>query len=66
MNRVVIAERVRAGVRNARAKGKRLGRPALKIDGGKVRELREAGKSFEEIGSALGVSAASAWRAAQA
>jgi DNA invertase Pin-like site-specific DNA recombinase len=63
--RIRISERVRAGVAHARAKGKRLGRPALKIDGGKVRELREAGKSFEEIGSALGVSAASAWRSAK-
>jgi DNA invertase Pin-like site-specific DNA recombinase len=62
LERSLIAERVRAGVRNARAKGKRLGRPAVKIDGGRVRELREAGKSFVEIGSALGVSAASAWR----
>jgi DNA invertase Pin-like site-specific DNA recombinase len=66
LERSLAAERVRAGVRNAKAKGKRLGRPTLKIDCGKVRELREAGKSFEEIGSALGVSAASAWRAAQA
>jgi DNA invertase Pin-like site-specific DNA recombinase len=62
LERSLIAERVRADVRNARAKGKRLGRPAVKIDGGRVRELREAGKSFVEIGSALGVSAASAWR----
>jgi len=65
LERSLIAERVRAGVRNARAKGKRLGRPTVKVDAGKVRELRESGKSFEEIGTALGVSAASAWRAAQ-
>src|SRR5258708_18422736 len=33
LERSLIAERVRAGVRNARAKGKRLGRPAVKVDG---------------------------------
>jgi len=31
----------------------------------KVRELRQAGQSYEQIGKALGVSGASAWRSAQ-
>ncbi len=59
--RIRISERVRAGVANARAKGRRLGRPKVVVNAAEVRELREAGKPFEEIGSALGVSAASAW-----
>lgn len=66
LERSLIAERVRAGVRNARAKGKKLGRPRVEVNAARVRELREAGKSFEEVGKALGVSAASAYRATQA
>lgn len=62
LERSLITERVRAGVRNARGKGKRLGRPAVEIDDVKVRALRAEGKSFEEIGSALGCSSTSAWR----
>src|SRR5882762_4717492 len=62
LERSLIGERVRAGVRNARAKGKKLGRPSVAVDATKVRALRQAGKSFEQIGETLGVSAASAWR----
>jgi DNA invertase Pin-like site-specific DNA recombinase len=65
LERSLIAERVRAGVRNARAKGKRLGRPSLEVRASDVRAMHEGGKSFAEIGKKLGVSAASAWRAAQ-
>jgi len=61
--RIRISERVRAGVRNARAKGKVLGRPKLAVSAAKVKELRESGKSFEQVGEAMGISAASAWRA---
>src|SRR2546425_10505918 len=46
LERSLIGERVRAGVRNARAKGKRLGRPRVAVNGAKVRELRQAGRSF--------------------
>jgi DNA invertase Pin-like site-specific DNA recombinase len=66
LERSLIGERVRAGVRNARAKGRKLGRPKVAVNGAKVRELRQAGQSFEEIGQALGVSAASVWRSTQA
>ena len=65
LERSLIAERVRAGVRNARAKGKRLGRPSLGVQASEVRAMHEEGKSFAEIGKKLGVSAASAWRAVQ-
>ena len=60
--RIRISERVRAGLAHARAKGKKLGRPAVAVDATKVRALRQAGLSFEQIGETLGVSAASAWR----
>jgi DNA invertase Pin-like site-specific DNA recombinase len=65
LERSLIGERVRAGVRNARAKGKKLGRPKVAVDATKVRELRQEGQSFEQIGETLSVSAASAWRALQ-
>ena len=63
LERSLIAERVRAGVRNAKAKGKRLGRPKVEVNAARVRELRKSGMSFEQVGESMGVSAASAWRA---
>src|SRR6202048_2906229 len=66
LERSLIGERVRAGVRNARAKGKKLGRPRVAVNTARVRELRQAGRSFAEVGAELGISAASAFRAAQA
>jgi DNA invertase Pin-like site-specific DNA recombinase len=38
LERSLIVERVRAGLRNARAKGKRLGRPRVAVDSGGGRE----------------------------
>src|SRR5258707_4942442 len=43
LERNLIVERVRAGLRHARAKGKRLGRPRKSVDADEVRSLREAG-----------------------
>lgn len=50
----LIRERVRAGLRIARSKGKRLGRPTT-INQQKVLELRRKNKSLSEIANALGV-----------
>ena len=57
LERSLIAERVRAGIRNARAKGKRIGRPraSAMVDQDKVRELRAAGQSWRQIARALHV-----------
>jgi DNA invertase Pin-like site-specific DNA recombinase len=41
--RNLIAERVRAGLRNARAKGKRLGRPKVDVDVAQIESLRASG-----------------------
>jgi DNA invertase Pin-like site-specific DNA recombinase len=60
LERSLIAERVRAGIRNARAKGKRLGRPRSVVDAGEVTRLRAQGASWRAVGAALGVSAATA------
>jgi DNA invertase Pin-like site-specific DNA recombinase len=40
LERSLIVERVRAGLRNARAKGKRIGRPAADVDASQIALLR--------------------------
>jgi len=52
----IIRERVRAGLANARRKGKRLGRPSMP-DGlfEKAKALRAEGLSYRKIGERLGV-----------
>jgi DNA invertase Pin-like site-specific DNA recombinase len=52
----LIAERVRAGLRNARSKGKRLGRPPIGLDAFHVVRLRAQGRTIREIADSLGVS----------
>jgi len=56
LERSLIAERVRAGLRNARAKGKRLGRPRCAVDAEQVRAMRQAGLSIRQIARKLGCS----------
>ena len=63
LERSLITERVRAGIRNARAKGKRLGRPRSGVDPTEIARLRTQGASWRAIGAALGVSAATALHA---
>ena len=46
LERSMIAERVRAGLRNARAKGKRLGRPPASLDAARIGRLRAQGRLF--------------------
>lgn len=53
--RLRIRERVLAGLKTARAKGKRLGRPSRSIDPKKVALLRSQGRSIREIAQFLGV-----------
>src|ERR1700756_5678968 len=60
LERSLIAERVKAGLRNARAKGKRLGRPRSRVDALEINRLRGQGASWRAVGAALGVSAATA------
>src|SRR5712692_3382878 len=43
--RALIQERVRAVLRNARAKGKRLGRPRVVVNAGRIADLRAQGRS---------------------
>jgi DNA invertase Pin-like site-specific DNA recombinase len=61
--RSLIQERVRAGIRNARAKGKRIGRPRVAADGAEVMALRKAGKSWSKVCLETGLSKGTAQRA---
>ena len=56
LERALIVERVRAGLRNAKAKGRKLGRPRVVVDAGQVARLRAAGLSWPKIARELGVS----------
>ena len=61
--RALIQERVRAGLRNARAKGKRLGRPRILVDASKIAVLRAQGLSWATVGRNLGIGEGTARRA---
>lgn len=58
-----IRERVTAGLRNARAKGKRLGRPPVVVDTPRIAVLRAQGRSWREITTETGISKGTAQRA---
>ncbi len=65
LQRSLIVERVRAGLRNAKAKGKRLGRPRVIVDAAKITALRSQGLSWAKIGEALGLGEGTVRRSAQ-
>src|SRR5215471_4383922 len=54
LERSLIVERVKAGLRNARAKGRRLGRPKVSIDSARIATLRRAGRSWSQIARETG------------
>ncbi|MGB8989945.1 MAG: recombinase family protein [Candidatus Sulfotelmatobacter sp.] len=60
--RALIQERVRAGLRNARAKGKKLGRPRAIVNIEEIAELREQGLSWARITNQTGASKGTAQR----
>jgi len=55
LERSLICERVRAGLRNARAKGKRLGRPSVAVDVARIVALRATGASWRSVAASLGM-----------
>jgi DNA invertase Pin-like site-specific DNA recombinase len=65
LERSLICERVRAGLRNARAKGKKLGRPSKALDVPMIARLRKQGRSWRKIARVLGCSTRTARRALQ-
>jgi DNA invertase Pin-like site-specific DNA recombinase len=65
LERNLIVERVRAGLRHARAKGKHLGRPKKSIDVAQIKSMRAAGASWRVIARKLSVSVGSVFAAAK-
>ena len=65
LERSLIVERVRAGLRNARAKGKTLGRPRVALDAARIGRLRASGLSWPKIAAELGVSVGTVFQAAR-
>jgi len=61
----LIQERVRAGLRNAVARGVRLGRPKRTVDVAQIARLRSSGASWREISEKLGIGVGTACRAFQ-
>lgn len=62
--RALIQERVRAGLKNARAHGKPLGRPRTSVDTAQIAELRASGASWREISARVGAGVGTVRRAA--
>jgi DNA invertase Pin-like site-specific DNA recombinase len=63
--RALIQERVRAGLKNARARGQRLGRPRVTVDVAQIAQLRASGASWSEIAEKMGIGVGTAHRAFQ-
>src|ERR1700693_1780560 len=65
LERSLIVERVRAGLRNARAKGKTLGRPRTAVDTARIDRLRASGLSWPKIAAEMGVSVGTVYQEAR-
>ena len=64
--RELIRERVKAGMKNARAKGARIGRPRVVVDAARIVALRASGLSWRAIETELGISVRTARRLCKA
>ena len=62
LERDIIRERVKAGLKTARNKGKTLGRPKLSVDINKIKEMQNNGFSVRDIASRMDVSTATVSR----
>lgn len=54
--RNILKDRVKAGLANARTKGRKLGRPGKDVDLATIVELKHSGKTIREISKEMGVS----------
>lgn len=54
--RNILRDRVKAGLANARVKGRKLGRPGKEVDPLTIEKLKKAGRTIREISKELGVS----------
>jgi DNA invertase Pin-like site-specific DNA recombinase len=67
LERDIIAERVKAGLRRARENGKRLGRPTgASLDVLRIHQLRKEGLSLQQIANQMGTSKSSVARVLRA
>jgi DNA invertase Pin-like site-specific DNA recombinase len=55
LERDLIRERVRTGIRNSRENGKKLGHPIRVVDRGRILQMRAEGQHLEQIAEKLGV-----------
>jgi DNA invertase Pin-like site-specific DNA recombinase len=62
LERSLIVERVKAGLRNARAKGKRLGRPKRVVDARRLAGLRAQGFGWKKISREMGIGVGTLYR----
>lgn len=63
--RSLIQERVRAGLRNARTKGKRLGRPPVSVSLTEIDRLRSSGLGWRAVAKKMGLGVGTVVRASQ-
>lgn len=63
--RTLIQERVKAGLRHARSKGKRLGRPTVIVDRSRIAGLRAQGRGWKAIAREMRLGVGTVLRAAQ-
>jgi DNA invertase Pin-like site-specific DNA recombinase len=59
-----MVEEVKAGLRNAKAKGKRLGRPKKILDTKRIAALRAKGIGWKRIAAEMGVGVGTIYRVA--
>jgi DNA invertase Pin-like site-specific DNA recombinase len=64
LERSLIVERVKAGLRNAKAKGKRLGRPKKILDTKRIALRRAKGVGWKRIAAEMGVGVGTIYRVA--
>lgn len=65
LERNLIVERVRAGMRRARLEGRSIGRPSLEIDRAAILRDRQLGSSLGQLAKAYSVSRATVYRVLQ-
>jgi DNA invertase Pin-like site-specific DNA recombinase len=65
LERNLIVERVHAGLRHARAEGKRLGRPRKVVNAARVAALRKNGNSWRTIAREMKLSVGTVFAVAQ-
>jgi len=64
--RELIRERVKAGMKNAKPKGARIGRPRANVDAAQIAQLRAQGLSWKKIAKQMGLGVGTLYRFAPA